>query len=111
MGYFLKEHRRQKLISDLIEGHCTQWQAEMVANFAEGEHDIHLRAHALACIKGAEDGGKQGAVFIVMSAICILAIQDEAVERNMSEADFPMAQPIMDAYVAKQEASRQATRH
>jgi len=104
MEYFLKEHRRQKLMNDLMTVGLKQHMAETVACFPLGKHDDHLRAHACACIRGAESGGLQGAAFIALSGMCIAAIQEEARERGMDGKDFPTATSVMDAFIAMNES-------
>ena len=104
MEYFLKEHRRQKLINDLKAVNVPEHMAETVAGIPLGQHDNHLRAHAYCCIKGAKDGGKQGAAFILLSAICMDAIQAEAKERGMGRNDFPTTASVMDAFIAMNES-------
>jgi len=108
MEYFLKKARRKKLIDDLMAAGCERDQAERVIGFLYGEHDRHMFAHAMACIKGANDGDRQGMAFIYLSSICLAAIEEESKERGLTAKDFPTATPLMEGFIAAEEATRQA---
>ncbi len=78
------------------------------------ESASHLHAHAQMCVQYADqaaEGDEKAIAFLAWSAACIAIIGLEAHDRGVTEEDFPIAKPFMDAYSAKIEAEQRSTIH
>jgi hypothetical protein len=114
MQYFLSEEHRGQLLTLLRELGISEKRAERVSLIPEGLQDAHLYAHAQMCVQYADqaaEGDEKAIAFLAWSAACIAIIGLEAHDRGMTEEDFPIAKPFMDAYSAKIEAEQRSTIH
>jgi hypothetical protein len=113
MAEFLKPERKKQLIEALMEIGCDPDRAGRVATIQEDQFDHNMFAHAEICLENVAQNTEKEQTFYLLSAACIGAITDEAVERGFSDADFRISQHVMQRFVAikEEEDIKEAKQH
>ena len=99
---FLREEFKQKAIDGLKKLGCPDHIIEKVIEIPEGEHDNHRHAHAIICEENALYHEERNELFLMLSTIMLMAIQEEAEARDMTSNDFPLSHNFMRRVVIDQ---------